>query len=115
MRSTSLVWRALHRDLGFATSQTAIPRTAMPSIDSRDPSHAPADGAQPLRRIGLAASLDLKRKAAPRARPAIEETPRSAAVSPSTESIESRAGWIVAIASLLIMSIGFGTPYVVVV
>ncbi|MEJ0071499.1 MAG: MFS transporter [Pseudomonadota bacterium] len=31
------------------------------------------------------------------------------------ESIESRAGWVVAIASLLIMSIGFGTPYVVVV
>lgn len=32
-----------------------------------------------------------------------------------TDSIESRAGWTVAIASLLIMTIGFGTPYVVVV
>ena len=36
-------------------------------------------------------------------------------MSHTAESIESRAGWIVAIASLLIMSIGFGTPYVVVV
>ena len=36
-------------------------------------------------------------------------------MSQTAESIESRAGWIVAIASLLIMSIGFGTPYVVVV
>jgi MFS family permease len=36
-------------------------------------------------------------------------------VSKSVPTIESRAGWIVAIASLLIMSIGFGTPYIVIV
>jgi MFS family permease len=86
----------------------------MPSIDSGDPSHAPADGAPTLRRTGLAASLGLNRRVAP-ARPAPEETPRSAALDHRTESIESRAGWTVAVASLLIMSIGFGTPYVVVV
>ena len=34
---------------------------------------------------------------------------------PTADSIDSRAGWIVATASLLIMAIGFGTPYVVVV
>jgi MFS family permease len=36
-------------------------------------------------------------------------------VTPVTPSIECRAGWIVAIASMSIMAIGFGTPYVVVV
>ena len=36
-------------------------------------------------------------------------------MSQSSPSIECRAGWIVAIVSMLIMGIGFGTPYVVVV
>jgi len=36
-------------------------------------------------------------------------------LNPSSETIESRTGWIVAVASLLIMAIGFGTPYVVIV
>jgi MFS family permease len=78
------------------------------------PSRTTLEPGRPLHRAGPAASVGTER-AALETRLAFEETSRSAALASSTDSIESRTGWIVAIASLLIMSIGFGTPYVVVV
>src|SRR5471030_2353349 len=50
-------------------------------------------------------------------RPAILAARRGPAptLAETIHNIESRQGWIVAIASMLIVSIGFGTPYVVVV
>ncbi len=63
----------------------------------------PASAAQaPLRHPDPTASL------------ASEETPDSAVVI-RAPALEGRTAWTVAVASMLIMSIGFGTPYIVVV
>jgi len=72
-----------------------------------------------LPRANPAATLDDDRWATPPAPPNQEGPDPNpvAARSLSThfEIIESRAGWTVAIASMCIMAVGFGTPYVVVV
>jgi MFS family permease len=77
----------------FAYARAATLRAAPATANVGAPTHEPAADA---------------------ARPRQRRVPRHP-VTQMSDTIESRAGWVVALASMLIMGIGFGTPYVVVV